>query len=526
MLNWLNNAVFYEIYPTSFYDANGDGIGDLRGIAQKADYIKSLGIDAVWLNPIYKSPFKDGGYDVADYYTIDKKFGTMDDFDYLVKEFKARNIKIVLDLVVGHTSDKHEWFKKSSRAKRNEYSDYYIWTNSIFEGYDGMIYGLSYRDGGYMKNYYACQPALNFGFNKLDDKHKWKMHYTDERLNPLREDILNIMRFYLDKGIDGFRVDMASSVVKDCAKFNGEDLFNSSEDDMEGLKWFWNKVLGQLRNEYQDKVYIAEWVVPQRSIGMCGFDMDFFTHDTLPFNQLYRNEKGLNLGDYYERGFNYFSENGEGSLTDFIKYIEYLYKILGDKGCFTSPTGTHDEIRMPTGKSDDMIKCIFAFLLTYKQIPFIYYGDEIGIEHNFYVSKDGGGKRTGARTPMQWTEEKGRGFSAKKSTYLPVSDKKKASVAAQEKDDNSILNTVRKLIKIKKQYSCFNVGAEQKFIEENYPAVFTRKDENYTAIIMINPSNKSYEKIIDCGKVLLLQNANVDGKRVTLKPQSFIIAVK
>ena len=145
--------------------------------------------------------------------------------------------------------------------------------------------------------------------------------------------------------------------------------------------------------------------------------MDFLTHDTWAFNSLYRYEKDTNLGnsDYYVKGKNYFSNEGQGSLDYFVKYAEFLYEQLGDKGMFTAPTGTHDEIRMPTNKTPDLVKTIFAFMLTFKQIPFIYYGDEIGMEHNYNVSKDGGGLRTGARTPMQWTEEKGRGFTSKKN---------------------------------------------------------------------------------------------------------------
>ena len=295
---------------------------------------------------------------------------------------------------------------------------------------------------------------------------------------------------------------------------------------MSGVKWWWRKVLGEIRKDYPDKVFIAEWVLPQRSIGKCGFDMDFFTHDTIAFNTLYRNEKHCNLDAFYERGYNYFSEEGKGSLNDFIKYIEYLYPRVEEKGMFTIPTGTHDEIRMPTNKSLDMIKTIFAFLLTVKQIPFIYYGDEIGIEHNFSVSKDGGGIRTGARTPMQWTEGKGRGFSGKKTTYLPVSDKKWQSVAAQEDDADSILNTVRELIKIRKKYSSLNTDSKQKFIETGYPAVYERIDGKQTITVYINPSNKVISRKINCTEIIKLQNAEISGDTITLKGQSFAILLK
>lgn len=528
MLKWLDDAVFYEIYPISFFDGNGDGMGDLKGIAEKADYVKSLGVDAVWLNPIYKSPFKDAGYDVSDYMEIDRRFGTMDDLKYLIAEFKKRDIKIVLDFVIGHTSDKHRWFKRSISTHKNKYSDYYIWTESMFQSYPGMIYGLYYRDGGYLPNYYASQPALNFGWQNVEEENPWKIHYKDERLKPLREDIIDIFRYYLDMGIDGFRIDMASSVVKGDRKFDAKDAFDEDVSGKEGAKWFWEQVLGVLRSEYKDKVFIAEWVVPQQSIGNCGFDMDFLTHDVWAFNSLYRYEKGCNLGndEYYVKGYNYFSNEGKGSLDYFVNYIEFLYKQLGDKGMFTAPTGTHDEIRMPTNKSPDLIKTVFAFMLTYKQIPFIYYGDEIGMEHNFNVAKDGGGIRTGARTPMQWTDGKNRGFTSRNNPYLPTSSKEKQSVEAQNDDKNSILNTVRDLIKIRKAYPAFNVSSEQKFIEKGYPAVYERSNGAQTAVVLINPSDKEVRRTVEYSKILKTQNVEINGNELTLKGQSFAILLK
>lgn len=526
MLKWLDDAVFYEIYPTSFYDSNGDGVGDLKGITEKVGYIKSLGVNAVWLNPIYKSPFKDGGYDIEDYLSIDKKFGTTEDLKELINAFHENGVRVVLDLVIGHTSNTHKWFKKSGAAKRNEYSDYYIWTNSNFEAYPEMIYGLTKRDGGYMKNYYASQPALNFGFNQTDEKYPWKLHYTDDRLKPLREEIKNIMRFYLDMGADGFRVDMAASLVKDGKKFDGEKAYEDTEKGVEGVRWLWNDILGTMRAEYSDKVYIAEWVVPQDSVAKCGFDMDFLTHDTFAFNTLSRNEKDTNLGEYYERGYNYFSSEGKGDLKEFAKYSEFIYEKLGDKGFFTAPTGTHDEIRISINKSQDVLKTAFALLLTIKQVPLVYYGDELGIEHNFNVSKDGGSLRTGARTPMLWTEEKGRGFSTKKTTYLPVSKQKNISVEAQEKDENSLLNTVRKLVKIRKEYPCFYASSAQKFIETGYPAVIERTDGKTTAVVLVNPSDNTYEREIAFDKNLAAVNCEFAGDKIILKPQSFAILIK
>ncbi len=527
MLKWLENAVFYEIYPTSFYDGNGDGIGDLKGISEKADYLKSLGIDAVWFNPFYKSPFKDGGYDITDYYEIDKRFGTMEDFEILVKEFKKRGIKIVMDLVIGHTSDKHRWFKMSARAKKNKYYDYYVWTDDVNTDYPGAIRGLYYRNGGYVPNYYASQPALNFGFEQVDENAPWKLHYTDPRLKPLRDEILNIMRFYLDKGIDGFRVDMAGHIIKEAQVFDEKKYYDDYAERTQGIQWVWNEILGTIRSEYKDKVFIAEWDVPQLSIGKCGFDMDFLTHDTFMYNDLYKNEKDDNLAPYFERGDNYFNENGKGTIKNFLHYVEYLYEKLGDKGMFCAPTGTHDEVRMGTRKSTDIIKCIFAHALTLKHVPMIYYGDEIGMVHNYDISKDGGGKRTGARTPMQWTEGKNRGFSVadEKDLYLPVDSVDGRSVEAQEKDENSLLNTVKKLIQIKKTHSALNVSSAQEtvYIEgEGYPYVFRRKSADESILVAINPSSESKDVEMK-GEVLFGLNYEKTGDKVHLAGPSFLI---
>ena len=485
MLSWLKNAIFYQIYPTSFLDSNGDGIGDLQGIIQKADYIKSLGVNAIWLNPIYKSPFKDGGYDVADYDTIDKRFGTREDLQILIDVFHSRGIRVILDLVIGHTSNRHPWFKKSAAAKRNEYWDYYIWTDNLFQDHPGIIKGLYNRDGGYLPNYYASQPALNYGFENPDPQKPWQKHYTDERLRPLREALIAMMRSYLSMGVDGFRVDMAGHMIKGGAIFDENNPFDDSDEGLSGIKWLWNQILPVLRAEFADRVFIAEWDVPQRSIGKCGFDVDFLTHDVFAFDELYRNETGLNLDPYYERGWNYFSPNGKGTLENFVRYAEYLYDRVGQKGMFAAPTGTHDEIRMPTKKTPDMVKTIFAFLLTFKHIPFIYYGDEIGMEHNYEVSKDGGGIRTGARTPMQWNNGRNRGFTISRSPYLPVSYKKGQSVEAQQTDENSIWHCVRELVALRKTCPALFADAGQSFLETGYPAVFTREGCGQKLIILV-----------------------------------------
>ncbi len=337
---------------------------------------------------------------------------------------------------------------------------------------------------------------------------------------------MNVMRFYLNKGIDGFRVDMASSLVKDGKKFDGDKAMEDSAEGVEGITWLWQQMLGTLRSEYTDKVYIAEWVVPQDSVGKCGFDLDFLTHDTFAFNTLSRNQTGTNLDPYYERGFNYFSAEGKGTVKVFAEYAEFLYGKLEGKGLFTAPTGTHDEIRLAQGKSQAVLKTAFAFLLMLKQVPLIYYGDELGIEHNFSVSKDGGSVRTGARTPMLWTEDKGRGFSTKKTTYLPLSKQKNISVAAQKGEENSLWKTVKALVEIRKTYPCFYATAKQEFIETEYPAVFRRSCEGQTATVLVNPSDREYRRTVPHSKVLATENCQIVGDEVVLKGQSFAILLQ
>ncbi len=536
MKEWLKNAVLYQIYPTSFYDSNGDGIGDLKGITEKLDYVKDLGVDVIWLNPIFKSPFNDGGYDITDYYAIDERFGSMQDFEDMIAKAKSLGLRICLDLVIGHTSWECEWFKKSSEKEKNKYSDYYIWTSEKSVHYrDKTVSNDFERQGNFYKNYYDSQPALNYGFNISSsggELESWQMHYTDERLVPLREELFKMIRFWMDKGVSGFRVDMANCLVKNCSNNPSEDnwLFCSDNDkDIEGQKWVWNKIFSQMRKEYPEILFISEWVYPKNSVGKCGFDIDLVAHDFIAWDTLFRYEKDTNLDPYYERGYNYFSEEGKGSVEEFLNEAKDINDFIKGKGYFSAPTGSHDEIRLAFNKSTDQLKVIFAFLLTYKHFPFIYYGDEIGITHKFGIDKDGGLKRTGARTPMQWNDGKNRGFSQSESLYLPTNQDISCSVEAQEKDENSLLNTVKALIKLRKEYSCLGADSEFKVVEcENggYPLIYERKDKDNTIIVVISPSKQTISREIDFKKVLLSSNCEFNESRLTLSNAGFAILLR
>lgn len=261
MKQWLKDAVFYEIYPQSFYDTNGDGIGDLKGIIEKLDYIKELGCNALWINPCFDSPFKDAGYDVRDYKLIAPRYGTNADAKALFEAAHAKGIHVLLDLVPGHTSEEHAWFKESSKPEKNEYSDRYIWTDSCFSAGDGMpfIGGETDRNGTYILNFFKCQPALNYGYGKC--REKWQMPTDAPGPRATVEAVKDVMRFWLDMGCDGFRVDMASSLVK---------------NDTHHKKYtcaIWRDIAAMLDKEYPEAALVSEWNQPRQSLKN-GFDMD------------------------------------------------------------------------------------------------------------------------------------------------------------------------------------------------------------------------------------------------------------
>ena len=264
MAKWLDNAVFYEIYPQSFNDTNGDGIGDFNGIIEKLDYIKKLGCNAIWINPCFESPFGDAGYDVSDYCKVAPRYGTNEDLRHLFDEVHKRDMHVLLDLVPGHTSVQHKWFKESMKAEKNEYTDRYVWTDSIWESPQNMgsIRGFSDRDGTCAVNFFSHQPALNYGFYKCE--RPWQQPMDAEGPKATLEAMKNVMRFWLGMGCDGFRVDMAGSLVK-------------NDEDGKGTIKLWQNVREFLDREFPEAAMVSEWGEPDKSI-QGGFHMDFLLH--------------------------------------------------------------------------------------------------------------------------------------------------------------------------------------------------------------------------------------------------------
>lgn len=447
MATWLKDAVFYEIYPQTFYDTNDDGIGDFNGITAKLDYIKSLGCNALWINPCFDSPFKDAGYDVRDYKKVAERYGTMEDLKRLFDEAHARGIHVLLDLVPGHTSEEHEWFRESSRPSANEYSDRYIWTDGWLCGGAGLNYiaGETERNGAYIVNFFKCQPALNYGV--LSPSEPWHKSIYDPACIATREAVKDICRFWLDAGCDGFRVDMADSLVK------------HDDEDKSGTVKVWQDILGTIHSEYPESVFVSEWGRAEQAI-KAGFDMDFYL-DWMGngYNSLVRDyEMHMNAFAAMDRApgkdedFSYFKADSAGTCDHFLDEYMERYEQIKNDGAIALITGNHDTTRISFGLTEAELKLAYAFFVTMPGNPFIYYGDEIAMRFRNLPSKEGGFTRTGSRTPMQWNRGVNMGFSGADADalYLPVDPSEDApDVESQLADESSLLSTLRGVIELR-----------------------------------------------------------------------------
>ncbi len=351
------------MYPQSFYDSNGDGIGDLQGIIQKLNYIKSLGVDAVWINPFFESPFGDGGYDISDYYTVAARYGTNDDAKMLFGEAHKRGLKILFDFVASYSSREHPWFKESSRQGKNKYSNWYIWTDNIwinppknFEG--AFIKGYGTRNGQYMQNFYYSEPALNYGFASPDPKQPWELPTDHPDVLAMREEMKNVCRFWLTMGADGFRADMAGALVKSSGAAETRQFYSTQEEE---TKRFWREIRDILKKDFPEAFIVSEWSYPASALDGC-FHADFF-HWFEGYNDLFQKESWRILNGYSE-GHSYFDEEGKGDVTFFLSKFLEQYNLTKGKGYISLPLGNHDNARLGNKRSKDDLEIIYAFGLT------------------------------------------------------------------------------------------------------------------------------------------------------------------
>ena len=472
MAKWLETAVFYEIYPQSFQDTNGDGIGDFQGIIRRLDDIRELGCNAIWINPCFQSPFGDAGYDVADYYTVAPRYGTNEDLKALFEAAHVRGMHVLLDLVPGHTSVEHPWFRESMKAQENEYSHRYIWTDSIWEAPENMgsLRGISDRDGSCALNFFSSQPALNYGF--YERTRPWQQAPTDPAPQATLQEMKRVMAFWLGMGCDGFRVDMAHSLVK-------------NDPESKGTIALWQDVRSFLDREFPEAVLVSEWGEPDKAL-QGGFHMDFLLHfGPSHYNDLFRCEEP------------FFSSRGRGDAAAFVAKYSENYEKSERKGLICIPSGNHDMDRLARALHGEELKIAFAFLLSMPGAPFIYYGDEIGMRYvEGLTSVEGGYNRTGSRSPMQWDHTPNAGFSsaAPDKLYIPIDPAAdRPTMEAQKAGENTLYKEVQRLIRVRRDNPALGNLGDIRFVwakENTYPLAYVRESGEQRVLVVLNPGTR------------------------------------
>ena len=518
---WLTDAVLYQIYPQSFADANGDGIGDLGGVAEHLDHLAWLGIDVFWLNPCFASPMRDAGYDVSDYLSIAPRYGGNEDLVKLVDQARARGIRVLLDLVPGHTSDRHPWFLASIQDPRDHR---YIWT----EATDGtlperFVPAPGDRPGGYLPNFFDFQPALNFGYARMDPAEPWRQPVDAPGPLANRAALREIMAHWLALGVSGFRVDMASSLVKDDPGFVETGRL-------------WSELRGWLDREHPGAVLLAEWGDPAVSVP-AGFHADFFLQfggadDGLPLRSLWATGSGTER-DEWGAPASYFDAEGRGSAGTFLRAHEAAAAAIGAPGHAILPTANHDFARLHCApRPAAQLPAAFAFQLTFPTVPAIYYGDEIGMRYVPDLPNTEGSvlgpryNRAGSRTPMQWDQGETAGFSnaAADLLYLPLDpDPERPDVAAQRADGNSLLHLVRDLIALRRSTPELGPAGSLEVLHDGYPLAYIRGGRY---LVVVNPSDRSVE--LEHGRAALADatavresGVIVDARTLTAAPFAF-----
>jgi len=515
---WWKEAIVYQIFPRSFQDSNGDGDGDLRGILSRLDYIVSLGVDALWINPVYRSPQKDNGYDISDFQDIDPRYGTMDDLDALIYALHEKGLRLIMDMVINHTSDEHPWFREARTSRDNPYYPFYIWWPAE-EGkppyrisfFDPAGEAWKYNeatDSYYLHIFSAAQPDLNWD-------------------NPtVRRELYKMLRFWLDKGVDGLRFDALTYISKDKAfpEVTPEILKKKYHDDW-GIYYASGPFLHEYLRELHKKVlrhYDCVAIAEASGVSTTNV-LDFVAEGRHELNLLTHFE-GMVLGTL-PSGFKRPDPAGY-DREEFKKVYTRWSEVFREYGWGTIYLGNHDQPRMLSRWGDDSepyrncaAKLLFTFLLTMRATPFLYNGDELGMSNIRFTSIDdyedietkqmyeklraGGGDtqqflkdqqlmaRDNGRTPFQWSAEPNAGFTTGRP-WLPVNpDHATVNREAEEKDANSVLNFVRRLIRIRKQYPALVYGDYSVLTHDSTPVfAYNRTLGDVTLSVLLNFSGK------------------------------------
>ncbi|WP_065572137.1 alpha-amylase family glycosyl hydrolase [Microbacterium oleivorans] len=473
----LDRIVLYQAYPQSFADADGDGIGDLDGVAARLDHLSWLGVDAVWVNPCFVSPMRDAGYDVADFDHIDPRYGGDDALDRLIAAADRRGIAVILDLVAGHTSDEHPWF----RAAIADPTDHrYVFSDRDADGFEPVP---GPRGGFYKPNFFAFQPALNFGYARADAAEPWRQPVDADGPRQNRDALVDIIRRWYDRGVQGFRVDMAASLVKD------------DPGHVETAK-LWNEIRARLDETHPGRILLSEWGDPARAIP-AGFHGDFFLQfggdsDGWPLKSLLNDNAGT-VHEAWNQTEVWAGAEGTGDAADFVTAWRDAADAIdrdGRGGVVGLPTANHDFTRLVSGPRDaEQARAALLLVLTWPALPSIYYGDEIGMRYVPGLAPHEGSslgpryERAGSRTPMQWGE---MGAGIHTSRYLPEDpDPDRPTVAAQRDDPESLLTFVRGAVALRRDDRRLSARAPVDVRTTGYPFTYVRGG---SLLVALNPS--------------------------------------
>ncbi len=501
---WWKEAVFYQIYPRSFKDSNGDGIGDLQGIISKLDYIKDLGIDAIWLSPIYDSPNDDNGYDIRDYHKVMAEFGTMEDFEALLLEVHKRDMRLIMDLVVNHTSDEHEWYQKAVQEPDSKYRDYYIFQDQP-NNWTSFFSGSAWN---YVEE--RQQYALH-----LFSKKQMDLNWENENL---RHEIHEMVKIWLEKGVDGFRLDVINYISKRGGLPDGNEDIGKLMGYYGAEHYFYGPRLHEYLHELKEKVFGPYNAFSIGETPGTGMEMSkLLTAD-------YRKELDMVFS------FDHLETPGHTRFDDYQYDLNYLksYMIywMQNYGNHCQPSlfyENHDNPRMISKINPDLKyrkvlgKLLAVIQLTLRGTPFIYQGQELGMVNqdfqtieelrdveslNLYeklsktmvkeeaFAKILAGTRDHARTPMQWNDQPYAGFSTGEPWIIMDEDYKQCNAEAQLQEEDSILRFYQKLLAFRKEHGVIYYG-EVLFTEQKVKDLFAyyRKDEKETLYIEINLSS-------------------------------------
>lgn len=544
--NWFKDAVVYQIYPRSFQDSNNDGIGDLNGIKQRLPYLKKLGVDVLWLNPIYQSPDVDNGYDIADYEKIQPDFGTMTDFDQLLAAIHENGLKLVMDLVVNHTSDQHKWFQESKRSQDGPYADYYIWRDPV-DGHEPNNWGASFNGSAW-----TYVPERGQYYLHLFAPEQPDLNWENEEV---RQQVYSLMRFWLDKGIDGFRMDVINMISKtpglpDGPLAQGAVYGDSSKFTTNGprLNEFLQEMNREVLSQY-DVMTVGEMpgVTPelaQQYTSLAGTELNMvfqFEHVSLAGNPDRR------LGKWNDQPV---------KLSELKASLSRWQEGLDGKGWNSLYWNNHDQPRAVSrfatddskyrAKAAKMLGTTLHFL---QGTPYVYEGEELGMTNahytqlqqyedieslnafHEYVEKEkivdeqtmlkylAHMSRDNARTPMQWDDTQNAGFSAAKPWFALNPNYREINAKDELAEQDSVFYYYQKLIKLRHQEAVIRYGSYQ-LLDPKDEQVFAylREFQGTTLLVINNFTTETVERDYDQGKGKLLLANYPAGKLTELRP--------